>query len=151
MRIRAHRQVEVLVELGELADLVRQRGEPFRRQPTRKSAEGDVLPTRERLTETDTRCKEVQTATHDDTAALRRKYSADHTTQGRLARAVATDDRENRAPLHVERDVAQRRDQAVRGRPLAQQEPSKVGREIGGVDSDPVRSRDVVDLDRGRR
>ena len=70
-RVGVHRQVEVLVELRELADLVGELGQALGRQPARQPAEGDVLAAGQCRAEPEAGREQVQATPHDDATRLR--------------------------------------------------------------------------------
>ena len=121
--------------------------EPGLVEPDRHPAELDVVAAGHLVVEADAdREQPGDAAAHDDATLIGREDARDRAQQRRLPRAVAADDAEHGALRHVERDVAQGGHEPVGvTRPLEQIEQTRSPRRL---EVDPIRRRDVLDLDR---
>ena len=148
-RVRPHRQVDELLELGERHDLVHHLPDPRARQAVDRAVQIDVLAAGEVGMEARAELeKRRDPAAGFDATRRRRDDPRDDAEERRLARAVATDEADRLSGLDRERDVAQRlhraRSEAAAGNEDVLQRPLSLR-------IDAERARDAVDDDAAGR
>ena len=107
--VRAHRQVDELLELGERHDLVHHLAHPRPRQAVDRAVQIDVLTAGEVRMESGAQLEERRDAAAGLDATRRRRDDPGHDPQQRrLTGAVAADEADRLTGLDRQRDVAQR-------------------------------------------
>ena len=147
-RVRPDGPVDRVLELSERDDLVEALANPRACQPLQHPVQLDILPAREVGMEA---CPELQQradpAAGRDPARRRLDDPRDQPQQGRLPRAVASDEPDRLAGRHGEREVAKRPD-LLRARPPAGDEQLLQRVRLACPDDEPPG--DAVDLDLAR-
>ena len=144
-RVRAHRPVDRLLELGERDDLVEALADLRALQPVDRAVQEDVLAAGEVGVEAGAELEQRADPAADGDAALGRLDDpGDQAQQRRLAGAVPADEPDRLARLDRERDVAQRQDVARLGAPAEHEQLLQASRLVR---PDAEAARDPLDAD----
>ncbi len=144
-RVRAHRQIDELLELGERDDLVHHLAHACPREPVDRAVQIDVLAAGEVLVEARAELEQRgNPAAHLDAPGGRLDDLGDQPEKRRLAGAVPADQPDRLAGLDGQRDVAQRLHLARAG--LAARDDHVLERPLR-LRIDAERPRDAIDDD----
>ena len=144
-RVRPHRAVDRILELGEGDDLVEAAADVRAAKALDRAVQEHVLAAREVRVEASAELEEgADPAARPHGARARLDDPGDETQQGRLARSVAPDETDGLSLAHIERDVVERPDLYCLGA-AALDEQILQGAHLARVDAKGPR--DIADAD----